>query len=50
MSSTRLNREYFFFLEEELGEFSYDTYKFGGLRFFLKLAPIVRKSSPQFVW
>ena len=26
--------EHFFFSEEDLGEFSYETYKFGGLRFF----------------
>ena len=28
----------YFFSKEGLGEFSYDTYKFGGLRFFLELA------------
>ena len=30
--------EFFFFSEEDLGDFSYDTYKFSGLRFFLELA------------
>ena len=30
--------EFFFFSEEDLGEFHYDTRKFGGLRFFLELA------------
>jgi len=30
--------EFFFFSEDDLGDFSYDTYKFGGLRFFLELA------------
>ena len=35
--------EYFFFSEEDLGEFSYETYKFGGLRFFLELAIFLAK-------
>jgi hypothetical protein len=30
--------DFFFFSEEDLGDFHYDTYKFGGLRFFLELA------------
>ena len=30
--------EFFFFSEEDLGDFHYDTHKFGGLRFFLELA------------
>jgi hypothetical protein len=30
--------EFFFFSEDDLGDFSYNTYKFGGLRFFLELA------------
>ena len=30
--------EIFFFPEEDLRNFHYDTYKFGGLRFFLELA------------
>ena len=38
-----MNIEYFFFSEEELGEFSYETYKFGGLRFFLELAIFLAK-------
>jgi hypothetical protein len=40
MSSTRKDtiREFFFFSEEDLRDFQYDTHKFGGLRFFLELA------------
>jgi hypothetical protein len=40
MSSTRQDRitEFFFFSEEDLRVFHYDTHKFGGLRFFLELA------------
>ena len=30
--------EFFFFSEEDLRDFHYDTYKFGGLHFFLELA------------
>nr|CBH37187.1 hypothetical membrane protein [uncultured archaeon] len=30
--------EFFFFSEEDLRDFHYDTHKFGGLRFFLELA------------
>ena len=30
--------EFFFFPEVDLRDFHYDTYKFGGLRFFLELA------------
>ncbi len=30
--------EFFFFSEEDLSDFHYDTHKFGGLRFFLELA------------
>jgi hypothetical protein len=30
--------EFFFFSEEDLGDFHYDTHKFGRLRFFLELA------------
>jgi hypothetical protein len=30
--------EFFFFSEENLGDFHYDTHKFGGLHFFLELA------------
>jgi hypothetical protein len=30
--------EFFFFSEEDLRVFHYDTHKFGGLRFFLELA------------
>ena len=30
--------EFFFFSEEDLGDFHYGTHKFGGLRFFLELA------------
>ena len=30
--------EFFFFSEEDLGDFHYDTHKFGELRFFLELA------------
>ena len=30
--------EFFFLSEDDLGDFSYNTYKFGGLRFFLELA------------
>ncbi|RCV65119.1 hypothetical protein C5S53_05440, partial [Methanophagales archaeon] len=30
--------EFFFFSEEDLKDFHYDSYKFGGLRFFLELA------------
>jgi hypothetical protein len=30
--------EFFFFSEENLGDFHYDTHNFGGLRFFLELA------------
>lgn len=35
--------DYFFFSEEDLDDFSYDTYKFGGLRFFLELAIFLAK-------
>ncbi len=30
--------DFFSFSEEDLDDFSYDRYKFGGLRFFLELA------------
>jgi len=30
--------EFFFFSEDDLRDFSYETYNFGGLRFFLELA------------
>jgi len=30
--------EFFFFSEEDLRDFHYDTHKFGGLHFFLELA------------
>ena len=30
--------EFFFFSEDDLVDFHYDTHKFGGLRFFLELA------------
>jgi hypothetical protein len=30
--------EFFFFSEDDLRDFHYDTHKFGGLRFFLELA------------
>ena len=30
--------EFFFLSEDDLGDFRYNTYKFGGLRFFLELA------------
>ena len=30
--------EFFFFSEEDLGDFHYDTHKFGGLRFLLEHA------------
>jgi hypothetical protein len=30
--------DFFSFSEDDLGDFCYNTYKFGGLRFFLELA------------